>query len=294
MLSIFFHGCILFFPRVVVIFDGTQLDDRKLETSLARAQDRINKSLSTNLGVELSPLLLRQVFLSVLDTLNIPYMSALGEGDGECVSLANHLDSFLVAQDSDYFCYDLIRGYIPFDSMVIDFFARISYIPVKLYRINSVLRAFPGLQYPTLILACCLCGNDYLSRNLTQPILNHLKNRVYMPQEIENNESIQTKYLYASMQWMRKFDHFHIALEQSCELINSIVRQIELQNKLRTIVRSYFIPSDTLIHQLTWSNNFNLPRESLLQRARTYSLERCMVSSILIFFFCNIESFGLE
>ncbi len=178
----------IFCQRVVVVFDRAQLADRKLETSLNRARDRITKSSSTNLNVELSPLLLRQVFLSVLDTFKIPYVSALDEGDGECVSLANRLDSFLVAQDSDYFCYDPVRGYIPFDSVTMISTAEGSRsLTARLYHIDSLLNAFPGL---------CLCGNDYLSRDLTQSILNHLVRRVYMPREIENNGNIQTKYLF--------------------------------------------------------------------------------------------------
>lgn len=235
-----------FFQRVVVVFDGAQLDDRKLETSLNRARDRVANSSSTDLNVQLSPLLLRQVFLSVLDTFQIPYVSALGEGDGECVSLANRLDSFLVAQDSDYFCYDLARGYIPFDSVTMTSNAEGSRLTARLYHTNSLLNAFPGLQLSTLILACCLCGNDYLSRDSTQSILNHLVRRVYMPQEIENNTSTQTKYLYASMQWMRKFDHFNTALQETCGLMGTTLNQVQLQNKLHIIVQSYLIPLDTV------------------------------------------------
>jgi hypothetical protein len=93
-----------FFFSVLVVFDGAQLDNRKLLTVLDRAQQRIDKIIDPQSGMYLSPLLLRQTFISVLDAMNIPYVSALGEGDDECVSLANHLHCYLIAQDSDYYC----------------------------------------------------------------------------------------------------------------------------------------------------------------------------------------------
>jgi hypothetical protein len=263
---------------------------------LNRARDRIKKSSSTDSNVELSPLLLRQIFLSVLDTSKIPYVSALREADGECVSLANRLDCFLIAQDSDYFCYDLVRGYIPFDSVEMISSAEGSrHLTARLYHIDSLLNAFPGVQFLTLVLACCLCGNDYVSRDLTQSILNHLVHTVYMPQEIENNGNIQIKYLYASMQWMRKFDRFDIALQQTCELINNPLRQVELQNQLRITVQLYFTPPDTLINRFISFKNSNLQTNRyFVQRAQAFSNAPDRVGRRLIFFFYNIELSVLE
>jgi hypothetical protein len=270
VLTAYIH--IYIFQSVLVVFDGAQLDNRKLETSLDRARDSINKSSSTDQRVELSPLLLRQIFIRVLDTMEIPYVSALGEGDGECVSLANRFNCFLIAQDSDYFCYGLVRGYVPFDSVDM---ATTSYgsfrLTAQLYHIDSLLKQFFGLQHSTLALACCLCGNDYVSRDLTQSILNNLVHRVYMPPAFETNGNIQTKYLYTFMQWMRKFNHFDLALQQSCQLINSKSEQSVLQNKLRIAVQSYLIPPDKLINQFISPKNKNLTINSyFVQHARSH------------------------
>ncbi|CAF1498231.1 unnamed protein product, partial [Adineta steineri] len=213
--------------------------------------------------------------------MKITYVSALGEGDGECVSLANRFDCYVIAQDSDYFCYYLVRGYIPFNSMDMDQILRgVGSLTVQLYHMDSLLRQFAGLQPSTLALACCICGNDHVNRDLTQSILNHLVRRVYISEKFERSDSIQIKYLYASMQWMRQFDCFDSALQQSCQLINSRSEQVYLQNKLRATVQSYLRPPDILINQFSSSNNSNLPTDSyFVRRAQIYSQARNMGDS---------------
>lgn len=117
------------------------------------------------MNVYLNPLLLRQTYLDVLNDMRIPYVEAIGEGDDECVALANHLNCYLIGKDSDYYCYSINKGYIPFDYL--------NFQPKKnrtnyslfayLYSVDFLLEYFKGLNTSTLALACCLCGNDYIS-----------------------------------------------------------------------------------------------------------------------------------
>jgi len=84
---------------------------------IKRAKQSIVQSTTDDSTDFMNPILLRQTFISVLDAMQVPYISALGEADEECVSLANHFNCYLMATDSDYFCYNLRRGYIPFESL---------------------------------------------------------------------------------------------------------------------------------------------------------------------------------
>jgi hypothetical protein len=104
---------------------------------------RVDYSTKLSVNLDLSPLLLRQTFVNVLDEMNIPYISALGEGDDECVSLANHLNCYLISRDSDYYCYNLTKGYIPFDYVDINPVKKDSlfYLSAQLYTLDSLLES---------------------------------------------------------------------------------------------------------------------------------------------------------
>ncbi|CAF0804562.1 unnamed protein product [Adineta steineri] len=100
----FYQSCIQLFEsfkkcqiNAFVVFDGAQLDSRKESTMIKRAEDSIVKSTTDDSIVSITPRLLRQTFISVLDVMQVPYISALGEADDECVSLANHFNCYLMA-----------------------------------------------------------------------------------------------------------------------------------------------------------------------------------------------------
>ena len=261
------------FQSILVVFDGGQLNDRKLETILDRTKQRIDNSLSVNPEVNLSPLLLRETLISVLDAMKIPYVSALGEGDDECVSLANHLDCYLIAQDSDYYCHNLHRGYVPFDYINIDPISEGSppYLEARLYHINSLLEQFPNLQRQTLTLACCLCGNDYISSNLTKPILDHIVDTVDKSKRKVNHRNKRTYEIWCAMEWMRQFNNINLAFDQLRQLSNAETGQIQIEDELRLAVQPYLTPSDTLVYRFVSSENRNLlTNDYFVQRARTY------------------------
>jgi hypothetical protein len=280
-----------FFQSVLVVFDGAQLNDRKWLTILARAHERVDKSLSIEPKVDLNPLLLRQTFINVLDLMNIPYVSALGEGDDECVSLANHLDCYLIAQDSDYYCYNLRRGYVPFYYIDIDPIEEDGglHLSARLYHIDSLLNRFDGLQPSTLALACCLSGNYYISRKLTRSMLDRIVVAVNMIQQLQRNENNQTRYLHAAIQWIREFDNVDLAFERLLQMMNMEPTQIEVGKKLRTALQSYLTPSDTLVYRFISPNNHNLLTSShFVERARTYLNKLGMVVRDLRFLYTKI------
>ena len=260
------------FFSIIVVFDGARIDDRKLSTTLERSKKRVDISTKVSVNLELSPLLLRQIFLDVLDQMNIPYISALGEGDDECVSLANHLDCYLVSRDSDYYCYNLIKGYIPFDYVDVNPIDEGSYcyLPAQLFTSDSLLERFPGLTHPTLSLACCLCGNDYVKANVLEPIFSHIIQTVKKSRDDQIGKNNQTKHWYA-MQWASQFDTVELALEVLMESVKKNSEKDHMERKLRSAIRSYLNPADTLIYRFASSVNENLLKNlHFVQLARTY------------------------
>ncbi|UJR36213.1 hypothetical protein I4U23_028945 [Adineta vaga] len=258
--------------NVIVVFDGARLDDRKLATTLERSKKRIDYSTKLSVNIDLSPLLLRQTFLNVLDEMNIPYISALGEGDDECVSLANHLNCYLIARDSDYYCYNLYQGYVPFDYVDINPIEKDSYhyLSAQLFTIDSLLNQFPGLNPSTLSLACCLCGNDYIATHVVQTIFNHIMETVTKGMNKRSKKTVRTTHWYA-MQWMKQFDDIEIALEKSLEPIKTTGEKIKIENKLRSALQSYLNPSDTLIYRFASLTNEHLLKNSyFVDLAREY------------------------
>ncbi|CAF1921309.1 unnamed protein product [Rotaria magnacalcarata] len=257
--------------NAMVVFDGARLDNRKLSTVLERSQRRVDYSTRTSVNTDLSPLLLRQAFINVLDDMNIPYVSALGEGDDESVSLANHLDCYLIARDSDYYCYNLFKGYIPFDYLDINPIEKDSYhyLSAQLFTIDVLLKTFVGLNSATLSLACCLCGNDYIDGSITDPIFNHIMANVAKSRVYKISKYNRTKHWYA-MEWMKQFDDIDTAMENLLVPIAKTSRKT-IEMKLRLAIQSYLNPTDTLIYRFASSANENLLKNSyFVKLARDY------------------------
>ena len=259
---------------MIVVFDGARIDDRKLATTLERSKKRIDFSTKVSVNINLSPLLLRQTFINVLNEMNIPYVSAIGEGDDECVSLANHLDCYLISRDSDYYVYNLKKGYIPFDYVDVNPMkdeAGDFYLSAQLFQNENLFLKFPGLTHSTLALACCLCGNDYLKSSLVEPIFNHIIATVekkFRGQKISKTN--QTKHWYA-MQWMRHFGSLDEAFENVFQSIKKSSERDKIETQLRATVESYLNPTDTLIYRFTLPINDNLQKNQIFnQLARDY------------------------
>jgi hypothetical protein len=253
-----------------VVFDGARLDDRKLLTVLERSKKRVDYSTKASVNVDLSPLLLRQTFLSVLDQLNIPYISALGEGDDESVSLANHLDCYLIARDSDYYCYNLYQGYVPFDYVDVNPIQKGSYyyLSAQLFTVDSLFDRFIGLNSSTLALACCLCGNDYIKGDLVAPIFDHIMATVEKTEKNKSKKNVRTSHWYA-MQWLRHFDDVDEALSHLLDVIKGRPEKKKIEINLRSAIQMYINPSDTLIYRFALPTNQNLRKSApLLQLAQ--------------------------
>ncbi len=59
------------------------------------------------------PLFAKAVFIDALRDFGIPFVVADGDGDPDCVALANHLECPVLADDADFFIFNIDNGYVP-------------------------------------------------------------------------------------------------------------------------------------------------------------------------------------
>lgn len=156
----------------------------------------------------------------------------------------------MIARDSDYYCYNLFQGYVPFDYLDVNPVEKDSYcyLSAQLFTLDSLLNRFPGLNPKTLALACSLCGNDYVKGELIQPIFDHIMATVGKNEKSKSKRTNRTTHWYV-MQWLRHFDDLDKAFAQIMEIVNRRPEKKKIELKLRMAVESYINPSDTLIYR---------------------------------------------
>ncbi|CAC5375650.1 unnamed protein product [Mytilus coruscus] len=145
----------------VVMDGGYEIDRRKHETHVRRARERISKSKETTSSeARFAPMLSRLTFLAVIVNMKIPFVVCDFEADHDIATLANAFQCPVLSNDSDFFVYDLIKGYIPLDS----FFVSESSCIGKVYYAKYMQNVFPGLKIPRLPILAVTLGNDYIKR----------------------------------------------------------------------------------------------------------------------------------
>ena len=171
MLEVFFKALLDNRIRVVVVFDGIDYEDQKHETKLKRKKgsySAIRRALEENRRHNLRPLLAELVFCQVLRKLEIPFIFVDGDADQKIARIANFYHFPVLADDSDYFIFDLNAGYMPLDT----FEWAGSTVSALLYERDSLI-ASAGFQSPELVLGIpLLIGNDFCG-SFIRRILEH-------------------------------------------------------------------------------------------------------------------------
>ncbi|XP_063420828.1 protein asteroid homolog 1-like [Mytilus trossulus] len=145
----------------IVLDGGYETDRRKHETHVRRARERICKSREINSSeTSFAPMLSRLTFLEVIGTMKIPFVVCDFEADHDIATLANAFKCPVLSNDSDFFVYDLIKGYIPLDTLFVSESCCIG----KVYYAKYMQKVFPGLQISRLPVLAVTLGNDYIGR----------------------------------------------------------------------------------------------------------------------------------
>ena len=163
-----------------VIFDGCDdISDRKVETILARMEDRIRTVKALNRGSkgQILPPVAKQTFLGVLDELGIPHATCQMEADEEIAALANAWDCPVLSNDSDFFVFPLRRGLVLLDTLRQqkrqpgkDTKKKHCRLIAKLYKLTHLKKHFPGTDASSMALMATLQGNDYIDSADFRPV----------------------------------------------------------------------------------------------------------------------------
>ena len=161
--------------EVFVVFDGAYtVDGKKFKTTISRARDRMYAAKRIMYGQRgtLIPCLAQQTFRQTLDKLGIQHVTCDFEADNQLVTLANKWNCPVISNDSDFYIFDLMGGFIPLD--YIDFRPRqlsqsqtsgdsCAFLPVQYYHVDEFVKCFRSLNRSVLPLFATMLGNDYVN-----------------------------------------------------------------------------------------------------------------------------------
>ncbi|XP_077982892.1 single-strand DNA endonuclease ASTE1-like [Glandiceps talaboti] len=169
-----------------VLLDGADyLDDKKFGTLMDRAQQKVDRSFDITQGGDkgLRPMFAMNVFIQVLNQLNIHLAVCDFEADDEIVNLANAFNCPVIGEDSDFFIFDVRGGYIP-----------MKYLKWKesnaegsksmrceIYTLKEFCNEFK-LQKEMLPILSILLGNDFIPREVFDDLYHgKIKRQVNIP-----------------------------------------------------------------------------------------------------------------
>ncbi|XP_070574689.1 single-strand DNA endonuclease ASTE1-like [Ptychodera flava] len=158
--------------KPLVLIDGAvDFDGGKLETLKSRAEQKIKRSLgiSRGSGGKIMPPFAFEIFLQTMRKLSIPYIVCDFEADNEIVALANDMGCPVIAEDSDFFIFDITSGYIPRSNLdwrnprQTQSSTTGQAIHAEIFYLDRFCEKYSITKESIPILACLL-GNDYIQR----------------------------------------------------------------------------------------------------------------------------------
>ena len=173
---------------VIVVFDGIDYDDQKRATKVKRKKSmysRIRKASRENKELYLLPPLADLVFCHVLRKLGIRFIFVDGDADQKIAQIANFHRYPVIADDSDYFVFDLCAGYMPLSAK---FEWERGTVSAFLYKRDFLVES-TGLRSPDLVLGIPLViGNDFYGAGIWKRLWDTPRGESGSRQAAENIE----------------------------------------------------------------------------------------------------------
>ncbi|XP_065300212.1 single-strand DNA endonuclease ASTE1 isoform X1 [Dermacentor albipictus] len=173
--------------ELILVFDGGHdVSNRKLKTTQRRLQERlatakaIAKTGAPNLKI--LPILAHEVFKDVVRELGIPVFQCSFEADEEIAAIANHYECPVASQDSDFYIFNLVGGFIRLDSIsttlqtvTVENGQSMNALSCRWYHVDNLLGHFPGFDKSMLPLFATLMGNDFVNGVMFEGFFNSIK-----------------------------------------------------------------------------------------------------------------------
>lgn len=158
--------------KPMLIFDGSlKSDDSKLRTCIRRHAERLKHCHSRvdnendRSWEESIPLLLRKEFKEYLKANNIINITRNFEADNDIAKLANYFNCPVLTDDSDFFFYNLKKGFIALRYLNMKVLKNLdgnNYLRGFIYKKDKFKLFFPNLNSQLLAFGGTLHGNDYV------------------------------------------------------------------------------------------------------------------------------------
>ncbi|GAB6032585.1 hypothetical protein CHUAL_011477 [Chamberlinius hualienensis] len=235
--------------KVVVVFDGAyDVEDRKLKTTLARAQQRLTIAKKANRGVYIGnnmlPILAIDVLRDVIIELSIEYYQSDFEADDFIAALANQLKCPVLSQDSDFFIFPLTHGYIQLDDLgsnpkIVTNMTGNKVIIVQLYKTENLLNKFKDLDPKALCLLAVMLGNDFVNRFDFDSFYSNIRLPKKHCQQLHGNGSTTANKIIGLLQWMQ-----HMTIDEVIQKIVAFAKdakKLKLEKSIKEGIDNYVI-----------------------------------------------------
>ncbi|GFY56313.1 protein asteroid homolog 1 [Trichonephila inaurata madagascariensis] len=160
--------------KPIIIFDGGYDGrNRKFELKLLRSKTRLTITQHIAKYGKCSgtvlPISAPEIFRNVLSEMGIPFAQCEFEADEQVTALANYYECPVLSNDSDFYIFDVHKGFIRLDSVGTSVLetdidgTKCKYLDCAIYHTDNFMAYFPGLDRNILPLFGTLVGNDYVN-----------------------------------------------------------------------------------------------------------------------------------
>ena len=170
----------------IVVFDGVDYEEQNTDTLMKKKQERvdyIHKCVTDNSSRRMNcrdrghilPPLTTEVYRMVLHDLGIQFYVADGDADITIARVANYYLCPVLSNDSDFFLFRLVGGYIPFDS----FYWHPPTVTALVYHQEKFAAQLKFQDISLLFAIPAIVGNDFLpacSPSFIRDMINSLPN----------------------------------------------------------------------------------------------------------------------
>lgn len=230
----------------VVLDGGSDVTDKKLETSNERALDQIRRgdqAAAEGTQQNIRPPLAHLVFKQTLDRLDVKVARCFEEADQEIAALANELQCPVLSRDSDFYIFALSDGLLPFSHFqweAVGQSGSLSYIPCKKYTTSSFCSVF-SIQPQLLPTFAALAGNDYVK-------LQRMKLSVRWAQFGPVASNGRRNRLEGLLCWLKDIHQPGEVLQKLLQLIGNLSKEKEKEVKdaLCRGIQEYQLPPSNL------------------------------------------------
>lgn len=229
----------------VVLDGGSDPSDKKRETVVQRARDRIKRADRAAEGGRqegILPLLAKLVFKQTLARLRVPLAKCYGEADREIAALASEWQCPVLSRDSDFYIFELPAGLLPitdFQWQEVQRRGSQSFIPCKSYNTSSFCIVF-DIWRQLLPTFAALAGNDYVK-------LQRMELRIRWDQFAPEGCGVAS-HLQGLLRWLRGFHRPEEAFEAALGLMGELSkeRKEEVLKGLYLGMEEYQLPPSSL------------------------------------------------